>query len=182
MLVSLSLKSKQPSLDIMQPSRDQQNYEYTTNFLYSNSGRARIARLGYKCLELNKLLGLCDTNEPWTIRADGDGLQYLSVATLPFDAAVKAYLCLQALTSPRQSLSYGQMTFLVTCDVAKLEMLLQRVVDFLQNLVQYLTVSSLNPGIEKQANEICEDLRKVIVLRLDDCYINGYDLQMFRPI
>ncbi|KAF9060391.1 hypothetical protein BDP27DRAFT_1493554 [Rhodocollybia butyracea] len=176
----------------MYSSRDQQNYEYTTNFLHDHSRSDRIARLGYNCLELNKLLGLCDPNEPWTIRGDGDGLQHLSVTTLAFDAAVKACLWLQASLSPRRSLSYGQMEFLLICDPGRLEMwacdntgkstwMLQRVVDFIRHLVKYLSVSSLNQSIEKQATKIGDDLRKVIVLKLNDCFINGYDLQIFRP-
>ncbi|KAF9060436.1 hypothetical protein BDP27DRAFT_1430100 [Rhodocollybia butyracea] len=165
----------------MYSSRDQQNYKYTTNFLHDHSRSDRIARLGYNCLELNKLLGLCDPNEPWTIRGDGDGLQHLSVTTLAFDAAVKACLWLQASLSPRRSLLYGQMEFLLICDPGRLEMMLQRVVDFIRHLVKYLSVSSLNQSIEKQATEIGDDLRKVIVLKLDDCFINGYDLQIFQP-
>ncbi|KAF9062208.1 hypothetical protein BDP27DRAFT_1451862 [Rhodocollybia butyracea] len=73
------------------------------------------------------------------------------------------------------------MELLLVCDPGRLEMMLRRVVDFIQHLVKFLSVSSLNQSIEKQATEISEDLRKVIVLKLDDCYINGYDLQIFRP-
>ncbi|KAJ4478898.1 hypothetical protein C8R41DRAFT_869325 [Lentinula lateritia] len=101
-------------------SREQQNYEDTKNFLYSHRSY-KIANLGYTCLELK---------DPWSVDMTlnrGRDSQYQRAAILAQDAATKAHFYLMAVNAPTHHLVYGQMRFLVICDVRELEMTLQRV-------------------------------------------------------
>ncbi|KAJ3859722.1 hypothetical protein EV359DRAFT_67922 [Lentinula novae-zelandiae] len=139
-------------------SREQQNYEDTKNFLHSHRSY-KIANLGYTCLEL----------KDWA-------------AILAQDAATKAHFYLMAANAPTRHLVYGQLRFLVICDIGELEMALQRVVSLLQNLVHYLAVNHLNQVIDNQAKDLVDDLKKLIVLKLDDFPINQNALDLFSPV
>ncbi|KAJ3797531.1 hypothetical protein GGU11DRAFT_67027 [Lentinula aff. detonsa] len=160
-------------------SRQESNYQETKEFLRSHRN-IRLARLGYNCLELHERLGLCYSDRPWTIDPDGEGTRYQLVATLAQDAATKAHFYLMVATSPRRHLVYGQLRLLVGCDAERLEMALQRVVSFLQNLALYLAVNRLNQAINNQAKDLLDDLKETIVLRLDDFPIDQNALEMFR--
>ncbi|KAJ3999070.1 hypothetical protein F5050DRAFT_1709977 [Lentinula boryana] len=130
-------------------SRQESNYQETKDFLRSHRN-IRLARLGYNCLELH------------------EGIWYQFVANLAQDAATKAHFYLMVATSPRRHLVYGQLRLLVGCDAERLEMALQRVVSFLQNLALYLAVNRLNQAINNQAKDLLDDLKETIVLRLDN--------------
>ncbi|KAJ3926641.1 MAG: hypothetical protein NXY57DRAFT_706860 [Lentinula lateritia] len=160
-------------------SREQQNYEDTKNFLYSHRSY-KIANLGYTCLELKDRLGPFLHDQPWSVDMTlnrGRDSQYQQAAILAQDAATKAHFYLMAVNAPTHHLVYGQMRFLVICDVRELEMTLQRVVSFLQNLVHYLAVNCLN-----QAKDLVDDLKNLIVLKLDDFPIDQNALDLFSPV
>ncbi|KAJ3849161.1 hypothetical protein EV368DRAFT_67671 [Lentinula lateritia] len=165
-------------------SREQQNYENTKNFLYSHRSY-KIANLGYTCLELKDRLGPFLHDQPWsvdiTLNRDRDS-RYQWAAILAQDAATKAHFYLMAANAPTRHLVYGQLRFLVICDIGELEMALQRVVSFLQNLEHYLAVNRLNQAIDNQAKDLVDDLKKLIVLKLDDFPINQNALDLFSPV
>ncbi|KAJ3925667.1 MAG: hypothetical protein NXY57DRAFT_1043913 [Lentinula lateritia] len=79
-------------------------------------------------------------------------------------------------------LELKDMRFLVICDVRELEMTLQRVVSFLQNLEHYLAVNRLNQAIDNQAKDLVDDLKNLIVLELDDFPIDQNALDLFSPV
>ncbi|KAJ3709756.1 hypothetical protein C8R42DRAFT_729822 [Lentinula raphanica] len=160
-------------------SHEELSYQDTKSFLLAHRD-IRIAKLGYTCLELNEGLGLCHIDRPWAINPEGDGARYHWVALLAQDAAIKSHFYLTAAFSPRPYLEYGQLRILVSCDVERLEMALQRVVSFLQNLVHFLSVNRLNQAINTQAKDLLDDLKKLIVLTLDEIPIDQHALDLFR--
>ncbi|KAJ3709759.1 hypothetical protein C8R42DRAFT_649167 [Lentinula raphanica] len=128
-------------------------YEWTETFLLSHS-HLPAAGLGYKCLELNKKLGLCDPKQPWVVNEEG--LQHMSLACLPLDAATKAHFALLAIDN--HYMMHKQAKFFVKpFKLKELEQILQSISDFLQKLILQSSVV-LNNEDDKWAEEFLKAL------------------------
>ncbi|KIK56266.1 hypothetical protein GYMLUDRAFT_62110 [Collybiopsis luxurians FD-317 M1] len=154
---------------------DGQNYMRTHRFLEENAKRgSSLARLGVKCLELNKSLGLCDAEMPWVVKTNY--LKFDVVATLPIDAANKAHFCLGALLlNPSKKFPFQDMTFAVEFDESELQKwvliflldgsprALEDVVSFLENL----RGRKLDHNIDAEAERLAQRLEEVIIVERD---------------
>ncbi|KAJ3766309.1 hypothetical protein FB446DRAFT_396331 [Lentinula raphanica] len=172
-------------------SHEELSYQDTKSFLLAHRD-IRIAKLGYTCLELNEGDQSRGRRSSLPLGSPSSSRRCYKVTFL-LDCCILP----TALSRIRPIEDLGQLRCRTTgnvsrtgfCNVARMVLIfhvryetraLQRVVSFLQNLVHFLSVNRLNQAINTQAKDLLDDLKKLIVLTLDEIPIDQHALDLFR--
>ncbi|KIK56265.1 hypothetical protein GYMLUDRAFT_62109 [Collybiopsis luxurians FD-317 M1] len=153
-------------------------------FLEYYAGHYDLARLGVRCLELNrispKFLFICPQFVILTLLLKSPSVCVIPerhVATLPLDAAIKAHFCLEAWLSPTpKKMRYKHMCFRIGFDIDEVRQALKNDIKFLENL----RGGVLNKhNFNDKAEELAIVLEKVIIVELIDFHISEKAVEMF---
>ncbi|KAJ4474018.1 hypothetical protein C8J55DRAFT_562660 [Lentinula edodes] len=166
---------------------NESDYQETEEFLhFLSQSNVQLAQLGFRCLESIKKLGLCDPNKPWLIK-EGKGLEYQSLAVLPFDAAIKAHFCLKAIISQIKP-ALPSVSDSITLKIEKLQVHVSwdsTLTTTLENIVKFLkgledTPRALTKADDRQAEKLIEELKGAFNTKSVDLPISQYALKVLK--